>query len=765
MKHGSYFFSGGGNAADVKGVPFRYEIRDGIAVPLEFKVYPVDEKIYSYALFAGMVGAKADCIEWWGPEEYWHNNSFRLYIGDYMGEIRVIYDNSSMECVPLIFGVTVWNYELCYDRKEYEQKLYCCDDGPFTEPFQSDKTARKLLDDSLLINENEDGDKASKFVLAVKLKQSLKVREICLSHYGKVNRPFISGFTLAESGFECPFPKTVTGNTFINKSHLNNCERLARRLYQFRDELPAKIAPDKPENYRGIDLTFSGESNVPQILTNIFYRNILDMSLDKIDSEGRPHTSGRTAPSFGNYIGFGVHRNNVGHFRAPCFSRDLGRTAIEVLNLGNDVNMRKFVDVIHQYLYDDRNKYYEATWLRVCNCKYLGWEMNDFLNSKENDGHASMMLAVYHAYRCGIIGLDYIKANKKFFYDAAGWYGWQVENPGISNFELVLCGETEASTQQNGIPDLFSNAMSVYALEAYAFIAEDAGFEELQKKCTELAQLLRKGIEKVFSYESYRHGEVYHDSTYDCWTYDYKRFVYAFVYNDIYSYDLASINPLLRQKLINSYREQKDRFFNHYSARQLGYGQAYITHTALMLDEVVDYTKCLEACAYVCYHHTDHNYIVPEGAVVHPSGRYWFRNGDHGNAVQQAEIIKVMRLVIGLDDLSREGKLKIIPRLADTFDGIDVKDFTLHLMKRGAVRRQRCAYAYFRTENGYRLIFSPESSVEIDYIRFGPFACDIRDLKISGAGGVVRVEEIAGRKYAFLHLDKEVAALDISVEA
>lgn len=78
-----------------------------------------------------------------------------------------------------------------------------------------------------------------------------------------------------------------------------------------------------------------------------------------------------------------------------------------------------------------------------------------------------------------------------------------------------------------------------------------------------------------------------------------KRFVYAMIYSDVCGYDLTNIEGKKYAILQNSYKEQKHRYFKAYSGRQMGYGQGYITETALMFDEVEDYTDCVEACAYL----------------------------------------------------------------------------------------------------------------------------------------------------------------------
>ena len=276
-------------------------------------------------------------------------------------------------------------------------------------------------------------------------------------------------------------------------------------------------------------------------------------------------------------------------------------------------------------------------------------------------------------------------------------------------------------------------------------MASDAGLKTLEKECRDMADLLRRGVDELFLSDS-RYGQVYHDITYDCWTYDYKRFAHAFVYADIYGYDLSGMGEELLGRIRNSYREQKDRFFNPYSGRQMGYGQGYLTNTALLLDEVEDYTACIEACAFLSYHHTDYNYIVPEGVIVHPSGRFWFRNGDQGNAVQQGEIMKSGRLMLGLDQLG-DG-LRVIPRLPETFDHLSLYNTLLTVIQDGKPYSVKLKeYTYRRLKRGYVVKLRLDAPVEVSSIRFGPFRLEDEAFDVPAP---YSVRTIAGHKYVYV---------------
>ena len=98
------------------------------------------------------------------------------------------------------------------------------------------------------------------------------------------------------------------------------------------------------------------------------------------------------------------------------------------------------------------------------------------------------------------------------------------------------------------------------------------------------------------------------------------------------------------QRLIDSYHP-----FGFYGCA-MGYGQGFVTQAALLLDRMKDATSMLHWTAREVFDPEIHSFVVPEGSQVDSSGRYMFRTGDHGNGVQEAEIVKMFRLLIGVDD-------------------------------------------------------------------------------------------------------------------
>jgi len=185
----------------------------------------------------------------------------------------------------------------------------------------------------------------------------------------------------------------------------------------------------------------------------------------------------------------------------------------------------------------------------------------------------------------------------------------------------------------------------------------------------------------------------------------------------------------------------------------MGYGQGYLTQCAIMLDRYDELTECIEAAAMFCYHHTDHNYIVPEGVIVHGSKRFWYRNADHGNAVQQAEIVKCSRLLLGIDDIVPERGLRLIPRLPITWQTMEVTKYPVT----GADKKiSYINFSYKRGKHSGKVVASDgmdtytadwEYDNEVDCIRMGPFFS--QSIEVTG-GSSVEVKKICDSFFAYV---------------
>ena len=732
----------------VCGVPFGVCRENGVVRKVEGNHLTADgcfETLY----FLGMSTDSWKCSEWWAQTEVQYDASIRLFFGDRVGRIRLIFDDRTEELISVIFGVNAFNYNLYFRPKAHEGDLSSFG-APYDEPFKSDPNARKLLEDALVMTENtsENAEKMTKWVFAYKPRSDKRIEKIeWFKEEGKRADFVIGGIT----GVPVGQPDTtglpaVDQTFFLRKDWYKPVEALKRRVYQYLDEIPDSVELLEMEDFDAPDIRFYNQNGL-DLYTNVYRRNIMDMAYQKITDDGMTHTSSAETANFGVYIGFGSY-NISDSYSGHVWTRDIGRMLIEVISMGYLDRAKMAVDKLHELLYYPSVRFKIPHWKRVANL--IAQNENDLFNEgNENDGHASIMMAVYSLYRKGGVGRDWLIANRDHLKAAADYYLWQESHPAESNFNGILYSHSETSSQTFGGYDLYSNIISSIALELYARLFDMLDETAYAADLRRLAADLRRGCSERFLMDHAKFGKVWTDTTDDCWTYEYKRFADLILSSDYRSLDMADADEALFDIMTRTFAAEREVYYNPYSGRQMGYGQGYLTSAMLMLDLVDEYTDCVNASANLCYHHTDVPYVVPEGVICHGSGQYWYRNSDLGNAVQQAEIVKEARLMLGVDDFD-PAALRIIPRLPSTMTAMEAKGFPV--VTSGGVKT--VDYRFERTRElslwaaDGNTAYSMElvGDVTVGEVRFGPFT----DQKISSNGEILRVENIQGYCYAYI---------------
>ena len=722
---------------EVLGVPFYVHKDNGVVRKMSVGGIPFNGS-FREIYFLGMSTDHWMCSDWWGQQEALYDHSSRLFFGERVGQLRIMYADFTMELISVIFGVNCFNYDLVYKHQKIEKDVVGCS-GPYDEPFRSDAKARRLLHNSLVLNENKapDVQKMTKWVFGFTPKSDKKITGIVwMKEEGKRANFCLSAVTAVPFGEkEETGLKTVDLGFFLQKRYFAPVEALKHRIYQYKSEIPDQVPLLETEGFDAPDIRFYNRSGL-DLFTNIYRKNILDMAYKKLSDDGMPHTSSPGAANFSYYVGLGTF-NYATLCPTNIWTRDTGRLLIEVINAGYFDRAKAAVENLHEMLYYPSERFKIPHWKRKANC------VNDPSNEgNENDGHAAIMMAVWYLYHKGGVDRDWLVQNREHLKAAADYYLWQRDHPELSNYDGILYTFSEASTQGYGGYDLYSNIISSFALTLYAKLFTEIGDTGYARELALFADSLKARAIERFTMDHPIYGKVLTDTTDDCWTYEYKRFVLALMFTDCMGYDLYLADRNLHDLLCRTFAAQKELFYNPYSGRQMGYGQGFLTSAALSLDLYDEYSDCVKATGNLCYHNYDENYIVPEGVVMHGSGEFWFRNSDLGNAVQQAEIIKVTRLMTGIDDFDG---LRILPRLPAHMTGISVRD--------AFVRNRHFSYEYRRDDTlGSKVSdgttvysFSCSSEFTPDYVRFGPFEGENiqTDLK------VLRTERINGKTYVY----------------
>jgi hypothetical protein len=745
------------------GVPFQVWRKEGHLVGWrrERQDVPLDAPACQALFLLGMTTDRPECSEWWGQNERQFSHAKRVWIGDRLGQIRIVYVDRKMDVIPVIFGVNVWTYELFTNRQPNEKHLNAYG-GPYPEPFAGDPAARALLEDSLMLRAN-DAEKPAKYILAVRTRPVGIMKLQLIRDEGR-----LAGFQIgAATGLLADAPaallegwRMVDNDFFLRKLYLPAMDKLARRLYQFADELPAGDPYDPPPGYAGPEVRLAG-TPLAEVLANVYAHNLHDMATDKLDPRGMMHTSSSKAPNFSLYVGYGGFKRDAGSYYGHVWTRDCGRSATEVVASGERERTVKAAAKAHELLYDRGTRFDQPNWKRIGNASTLGNDkLLESVSGKENDGHAAMMLFVYRLFHAGLIDAVWLKDNRQAVVDAAEWFCWQMEHPEQSHFDRVLYSESEASTQEFGGYDLFSNAQAWYALRAYVRLAEAMGQTQLAVRWSRMAQRLGTGILDCFTTRHPRYGQIFVDTTYDCWTWESKALAPLFLAPDLVGYDLAALDRPLYDIARNTYRALWEEYPRFAQGRQMGYGQGYITQGAILCDQYEHMQGFLEQAAAFCYHHSDYNYIVPEGVICHPSGRFWFRNCDLGNSVQQAEIVKSVRLILGVDDLEPSAGLRLIPRLPAGWRSLSASRYPAVVVLDDQRRRVTLDLRYERVDGGYRLTFQADCRIPKLSVRMGPFP-EGAPVKLVGLRGRPEPVDRDGLRFVYLAAGN-VPCLDVT---
>jgi len=689
-------------------------------------LYPT-KGTFSAIVIAGMTTSRPEASDRWGMNEPANAYESRLFIGDRIGRVIIRYENDTLEQFPILFGINLWPYELYTPIKPGEELLLTSQalkSGPFREPFASDPAAADLLAKSLHLLENPDAPKPLHYLMGIRVKP-IPLKSIELIDEGLRGASWqagaISGLALGTAPpAELPL---LDEAFFIHQQHLAPAQTLAERLYQFEERLPRNLPPPTPSaGYPTLEFTGPPAA---AILAHVFAVNARDLVENKLTPEGRLRSSSPTAANFGGYIGMGTWRNGSGQYAHHSWSRDGGPALRELLALGRDKEARAAGETFLRYLYDGDLRHGQPNWKRVINAHEVGEGEKRKNQRAENDGHAAVMIGMAQLATSPAVDRAWMDQHWPAFVDAGNWFPWQISHPEISAFDGLLYNESESSG--GGGYDLFSNSQAVIALRAFAGLAEARGATADALKWNQAAATLEKSINSRLTLPaspadplSPRYLDT--DILFDSWAYGWKRMAPLLATADLSGF-IPSKSTEEALRLNHTYQQLRGTAFPLPDAgRTLGYGQAYLAQSALLLDYTKDATRAVERAAAFCYH-PNHPYLVPEGVIVHPSGRQWFRNGDLGNLMQQVEILKMIRLLLGIDDRASSAGLTLIPRLPDGWTRIEARSWPVRIA--GAAGQWSRAYVDFSYERlpdqSYRLKLNCDRPLSIASVRLGPY--------------------------------------------
>ncbi|MCL5283470.1 MAG: hypothetical protein M1330_01975 [Armatimonadetes bacterium] len=709
-------------------------------IPLNLKA----KRLY----LAGFTGTYDQGEPVWGdPSDLYH----QLFIGDHLGDIVLDYADGSSVRYPLIYGYSAWWYQPMEVAPE---------------PFASSKSARRILEDALAIRATGSGPPGA--YMGIIVPRPSLIRDFRIEdNPDKAGVPLIAALTIETNG--TPPSKTVrqphdrptarqaswlathrlqpgAGRIRAVKEGLSKEREL---LYTTKRSLSYHLPTSIPAGYRGPRVRFRGNVYA-DILTSIFYNDVQDI-LDKVDPNGMYHTSTKGAPSWGYYTGIGTWAKHVGSYYGQSWSRDLGRSLQEITELGFLSKASACANYCFQEAWrwqDDPTLKYDgvqlpAHWCRVINMPSPKLGDGVF----ENDGQGLIMLFTYKLWQREPHPNRWLHKHWPDVKAAGDWIGWQLDHPAISGASDVLRTDSECA---GGIGNAkYADFLCEEALRAYATMADSIGHDNTGTRWERTADHLLSGIEKsYFTTDKWGPNWTLLPAGWPNKSTNLGPLIIladrrGFAPNDnLPGWRIRDLNAFRR--LVSSYRP-----FGFYGVA-MGYGQGFVTQAALLLDQMRDATTMLNWLAKAIYYPGYKPYITPEGCEVDPRGRFWHRTGDLGNGVQEGETVKVLRLVIGVDD-DNPNRDQLIPRLPTGWDEISVSSYPM-LTDIGPGRRavRRIEYRLQRKGRTMSLHFQADSPIQRLDVRLGPFSEPITRLMVNGHPVAVNSVESGDSNWVWL---------------
>lgn len=693
----------------------------------------------------------------------------RYFIGDNLGTIRLDYADGSTQIFPLLFGESLWWGRVFYD---------------FPEPYFLDANFRKALGESLRLYPAapvKDGN-----YVAVIVPKDCPIKDIVVQNSpAKLGDPVITGITVESfagekiaNGIEltgrplspefakfaaekplCP----VAADTKKIRAALENL----KRVFYFSDQdFKGHMATQVPKGYSGPSVSFHGDIYA-RILANAFYANVQDMR-DKIGEDGMYHTSTKGAPNWSYYSGFGTYTTNVGCYYNDSWSRDMGRSLQELTELDYTNAALRCADYCLRCarLWENPSNAFHGQG-RPVNWKHLAEAFPIATNVAgiilpphwgriankpqnwcvfENDGHGLVCMFLYKLWQHLPDRREWLRARWPDIKAAGDWIVWQFAHPKISGATNGVLFTTSESASMIG-NSVYPDYTCMNALLALSDMADSIGKTNSAAQWRDRAKKMRDAMVKQYMVNDKKYGRV--------WTLNRAGFPDKstvlgplILLADYEGFAPQDDDPAWRPVNAASYQRLIDTYppFGFYG-QAMGYGQGFVTQAALLLDRMHDATTMLDWAAKEIYDPRlkSGSFIVPEACDIDPTGRYWYRMGDLGNGVQEAEIVKMLRLVIGVDD-THPDRLQFYPRMPYNWNEIAVTKYPVLFEHSGKIGTALLNYRLQRSGEGMKVQINADEVLGPVAMRLGPFEKrpEISKIRVNGENPTETLVEHSG---------------------
>lgn len=743
-------------ALSIKGIPHNEEksrsgvpCKEWVMLPsYEDFVYEMPCGFHAQRLFFFGLSNTSDrgTGGWWSDGRDRKNN---LFICDKIGEAEICYSSGEKDIVPFIMGVSAWWAKLWNSSGSW-------DAGVYQEPFRSDIHAKKALEESVRLGGlwNRDEDLTDpRYWLCVQVDESRLIEKIILKDNPAINGyPLVTGVTIEaenQEGNLLALNETiakdikneaeklqVTGKYFKTKEYARALDKLDSYLNTRKKDLPEHFETIIPPSFAPLHapgIKFAGNVYADMI-TNIYFDNVAGM-LDKVDTDGRCYCSSDIC-SYGGYFGFGTRSASSEKLKGDCkshhigsWSRDTGVVITELAELGltDRANLAMDWNLLVSYMSNPPHWSEQGNFPENRQSFYHGEEGTVIAGQKEygnreNDGQGLLILALYHVWLHNNKKEHWVKERYRQITDNIDWIIMQIDDPGpvrcafrnktVRHTPGLLYTESECSDYGNVELELYSNYACWLGLLAGVQFAQAVHDSERAEKYSKYAQSMHRAMLEHLVAEDEQWGSVWKISG-SIWPAQSETMAPAILFAELFGNDHERMDPEIFRISRNTLSMLMGKEKRCDWANAMGYGQAYSIQAALYLDNREAYTGLFETAALCSYNprHENWEWHIPEGAIMTADGEKWHRIGDLGNGVQQASLLKCIRIATGIDDTD-SARLLLIPRLPKGWTSVQAADYPVIADDgEGNTVTVKTAMHYIQTDDGNSLRFSSEGVI------------------------------------------------------
>jgi hypothetical protein len=364
----------------------------------------------------------------------------------------------------------------------------------------------------------------------------------------------------------------------------------------------------------------------------------------------------------------------------------------------------------------------------------VGWpekfKTRDYGNP-ETDGHGLLMLSRWRTWTKAGRRREWADQRWEALKEAAEWIPWCLDHPEVSLSDHgLLYSESEGGM---AMESLYCNVPCYFGLLAYAEIAEAIGKADFAGRWRAQAERLLGAMNAYFPATLEPWGEVWNPEKVGGWGLS-TATVPILEGMELYGYDAVTRLPAgwadRTKRTYALQSSQRKPSFCDPSA--MGYGQGFMTQTALLLDRMGDATPMTEWMARFCFApRQPHPYRVPESVVMKSDGSMWARGGDLGNGFQMGEVLLACHILLGIDDYDAS-TLKLMPRLPIGWTGVSIRNWPVRVSSSTTSEMAMLSMELTRDRDCKKcdLKISVNKLIDNVAIRLGPFPIATKQLVV-----------------------------------